>query len=386
MADFIFQGVSRKAHADLIDDMLAEPELARFVLSVAFATSGGVALIESGLVKVKSSTTAFVGIRNDVTSAQALKLLLPLVDRLYYVDTGSRRRIFHPKIYLGRSAKSATVLIGSANLTTGGLWNNVEASLRLRAAHTDKRLAAAVREIERALDALPHDYPEHVKLIRAEKEIDELLSAGRVVDESIAATPTPRARAEKPETDTVPRMPLPLHLRFPKTKPAAVNPAGPAMKGAPPKSPAKRNNELVWESNPLTERDLNVPTGPNTARTGSMLFNKGQLSDIDQRHYFRDEVFSDLKWAPDVSPTKKHLERAEADFRLIVRNVDYGKFSLRLTHNSDASSKAYLQSNAMTQVHWEPVAKLIRQRGLLKRTLYLYRSRSQPRNFTIEID
>src|SRR5690606_12756867 len=53
---------------------------------------------------------------------------------------------------------------------------------------------------------------------------------------------------------------------------------------------------LMWESNGLTERDLNIPTGPNTNPTGSMLFKKGNMDDIDQRHYFREDVFVDLDW------------------------------------------------------------------------------------------
>jgi len=52
---------------------------------------------------------------------------------------------------------------------------------------------------------------------------------------------------------------------------------------------------LIWESGKLTERDLNIPKGSNTNPTGSMLFKKGKTEDIDQRHYFRDTVFSALK-------------------------------------------------------------------------------------------
>jgi HKD family nuclease len=48
---------------------------------------------------------------------------------VYTVDTGSRAVIFHPKLYLVRGEKVARLVIGSANLTLGGLNNNVEAGL-----------------------------------------------------------------------------------------------------------------------------------------------------------------------------------------------------------------------------------------------------------------
>ena len=37
-----------------------------------------------------------------------------------------------------------------------------------------------------------------------------------------------------------------------------------------------------------------------------MLFTKGVMDDIDQRHYFRDEVFNGLDWHHDTAPGKEH--------------------------------------------------------------------------------
>ena len=36
-----------------------------------------------------------------------------------------------------------------------------------------------------------------------------------------------------------------------------------------------------------------------THATGSMLWKKGATEDIDQRHFFRDEVFADIDWGTD---------------------------------------------------------------------------------------
>lgn len=141
---------------------------------------------------------------------------------------------------------------------------------------------------------------------------------------------------------------------------------------------------LVWESKPLSERDLNIPTGANTAATGSMGLKKGAFENIDQRHYFREEVFADLTWTPD-SPPKK-WERAYAEFELVVKNLNYGVFKLKLSHNTDQNSISYQQKNFMTQLHWGDTKKYIAKSDLLGRILYLYRKDTTPPEFTIEID
>lgn len=141
---------------------------------------------------------------------------------------------------------------------------------------------------------------------------------------------------------------------------------------------------LIWESKALTERDLNVPSGPGTHRTGSMLWKKGAVEGMDQRHFFRDEVFDGLDWLPDIR--RAHLERARANFEIVIKNLNYGKFMLKLTHNSSTTSKAYRQKNAMTQLHWGDALSIVAKRDLLGRAMLLYRKETNPPEFLIEID
>ncbi len=388
--DFVLQAVTKHSHASFVQQLLGLPDLQRGLISIAFVNEGGVELIEEALQSVQTRVDAFVGIRNDVTSAQGLKRLIPLVSRLFVVDTGSRYRIFHPKIYLARSAATAHLLVGSANLTTGGLWNNIEASLKIAVDLRKSDGRAAVENLEAHFRALPVDYPQHVLRVTTDAEIDTMLDAGRVVDETVADRPEPKARGGNRGADTVPRMLLPLSIKRPRVQQRRRGPrrAGRARKpGLGAATPGTRSGyELIWESKALTERDLNIPSGPNTARTGSMLFKRGRLDDIDQRHFFRNAVFGGLDWQPDARPNRRHLERAQALFKLIIKNLDYGEFELRLSHNTDTTSRAYEQRNAMTQVHWGEAAGLVRHRDLLGRTLYLYRDSTRSDHFIIEID
>jgi hypothetical protein len=115
-----------------------------------------------------------------------------------------------------------------------------------------------------------------------------------------------------------------------------------------------------------------------------MLWKKGAAENIDQRHFFRDEAFEGPAWK--VDPRLQHYERAEADFHIVVKGVNFGKFTLKLSHNTDTTSRSYAQKNSMTQVHWGSALKLVAQPDLLGRIISLYRKEGNPSGFLIEID
>jgi hypothetical protein len=193
----------------------------------------------------------------------------------------------------------------------------------------------------------------------------------------------------KLKTPPIKRPAMPQVAAAPAAAAPAPAPAAPAAAPAAalvPAAPVRDQLSLVWESRPLTRRYLTIPTGANTNPTGSMLFTKGAMDDIDQRHYFRDEVFNGLDWHHDTVPGKEHMERAEAQFRLIIRDVDYGVFTLRLSHNTRTDTAAYEQSNSMTQLHWGEARPLVAREDLLDRTMYLYRDETDPDLFVLEID
>lgn len=111
---------------------------------------------------------------------------------------------------------------------------------------------------------------------------------------------------------------------------------------------------------------------------------KGVFENIDQRHYFREDVFSNLKWTHD--PKKPKWERAQAKFELVIKNINYGIFDLKLSHYTDKESATYKQSNFMTQLHWGDAKAYVAKNDLLGRILYLYRKDTDPPEFMIEID
>ncbi len=380
---FLFQAVTSDCHADALKKLLSRKDLQRFIASVAFFQQSGVLSIAKELSAVSKVATFFVGIRNDVTSMQGLEELLKLGVRVFVVDTAARSPIFHPKLYIAQGKTEASMIIGSANMTFSGLHNNIEASAMFTLDLALPEDSAFYEYAEGNLDELPVNFPAHVFRVKDRAELLGLLDEGRLIDEDTVIAPVVSSTLRKGDRDKLPRMKLvrhapPVRKRQPAKFKASVVPFAPARGAAVPQS------VLIWESRELTERDLNIPSGKTTHATGSMLWKKGAMDHIDQRHFFRDEVFAGLDWKRDK--TKTHIERAEASIQIIVKGLNYGTFTLKLSHNTRTTSESYKQKNSMTQIHWGEALRVVAKRDLLGRTMSLYRRDSNPPEFTIEID
>ena len=366
----LLQGITPDNHETAVKRVLALPNPARITVGVAFLNARGLSAVGHALARAAARTTVFVGIRNGITSAQGLADLLKLGCSIYVVDTGSRSTLFHPKIYASRNIEEARVIIGSANLTRGGLVSNIESSFFLTLAMDDPNNAAAVTELEDNLYGMIPRFPDHVLPIIDDRMIQRLLDSGRVVDEDITVAPSPAGHSRHHEMDEPGVMPLKTtYISLPTRRPASPRTS------ASVSTASSLRPTLVWQSGPLTRRALTIPAGAATNPTGSMLFTKGAMEQIDQRHYFRDEVFGHLDWQADSRIP--HYERTSARFDIIIAGVEYGRYELRISHNTRTDSKAYRQRNSMTQLHWGDARRLVARTDLLERTLYLYKSENR---------
>lgn len=395
--EFILQGLTPRTHAAAIRELFDVANIQKVVLSVAFIRESGVQQIEEKLKPHGERLSVFAGIRNDLTSHQGLARLHAIegID-LYTVDTGSRNIIFHPKLYLVRGKERARLVVGSANLTLGGLNNNIEAGMMLEFDLSDAAEKAVVDGIESQFAALPVNYPAHVAKIGAVSELDAMLASGRLVDEMAEVPPRPATSAGRAgASDIVPRIKLkviPLRRALAKARAAPKKPKAPsaatltkAGASVPKPVPATVGVEfeLVWESKPLTRRDLTIPNAAGTHATGSVNLDKGLLPEaVDHRSYFRDDVFSALSW----SKSSATVDEAFAKFQLVLKGISYGEYDLRIGHTTSTTSAAYKQNNAMTRLSWGPMRDFIARPDLIDRTLALYRDKVDPTRFVLEID
>jgi len=139
-----------QSHAQaIIDDLNGTRE---FICVVAFAKSSGFGHFKSALKTRLSKgmkATFIVGThfyQSDPDLLDELIALRPRENVKVYMGDFENRRLstFHPKLYLFDNGRKTSLIVGSANLTGGGLSDNYELSLRLSGQHQD--LADEVRE------------------------------------------------------------------------------------------------------------------------------------------------------------------------------------------------------------------------------------------------
>ncbi len=385
---FILQAVNAEDHLVPARGVFGLAELQSATISTAFMTASGLSLLEGVLRPIADRTRIFVGIRNGVTTVQSIQKALDIGCETYMVDTGSRQRIFHPKIYYARSAARAKLLLGSANLTMGGLRTNIEASVLQELDPVSD--AAFLAELEGKFDAMIADYPDHVIRAVDTRQLADLQRAGRLLDERKARPPETAGSSGDRALDTVPRMELrtaPIRVPAPAAPPVIAAPLVPVAPqvGAPLLPAFARDElELMWTSKPLKRAHINLPNRAGTNPKGALSLTAGLYEDVNPREYFRNIVFSALNWEPDERLPYK--ERAHTDFRLVVKGINYGVHSLRISHDTRTNTTNYLQNNYTSSLHWGETAQYVAHEDILGRTLRLFRETDNLTRFALEID
>ncbi len=115
-------------------------------IAVAFVSRDGLSLIERAIqdALLGGGVLEFlVGLDFQGTEPEALAFLFRKSAeypglKLYCLASPRRASIYHPKLYLLKEGEQVTSLIGSSNLTVGGLRRNVEANLLLEAGVRDE--------------------------------------------------------------------------------------------------------------------------------------------------------------------------------------------------------------------------------------------------------
>jgi len=367
--EFITQGfIEGDDHLLKIKNLLATDELQTVLFNVAYVKTSGINFISSELEHIKGKLTIFAGMRNGITSIQSIFSLLNLGATVYLVDTGTVNIVYHPKIYIFEYINCYKIITGSANLTSGGLNSNIEISSIIEIEKNNNQ----IKELIKCIYDLPNNYSNNIFKIENKKEAFLFFKKGLLTDERITTVNSNTSVNQNlNKIDKTPR----INLKNIKIRNNIISKRSKKIK----KLLRVTNNTvdqwiMVWESNELTERDLNIPSGSNTNPTGSMLLKKGNFEDIDQRTYFREQVFYDLMWEKDSNPSKEHLERSIANFQFEIRGLNYGIYSLKLTHNTNKDSESYKQNNSMTQIHWGDAKKIIAHRELLGEKIELYRN------------
>lgn len=353
----------------------------------AFTSLAGINGMQKHLENTKhlKKITIITGVDQKGTSKEALQALLGLKVNSYVFFVPPPSPIFHPKIYIFEGVNNSELIIGSSNLTANGLFTNIEASILISIDNHDSTDIKIVEGLKKYFSTIFDHTDPNLKLLTTEL-IDDLVKAKIVPTEAERKELKEKGeKTDKAETQNI------LSKIFPKRVVSQIPKDFRVAKQVEIKKHLKATSTIeattpLWESGPLTERDLNIPKGLNTNPTGSMLFKKGRMENIDQRHYFRDEVFSSIKWVHDTRKGSKHLEKAAALFRIVVLGKDYGTFALTLTHNPRTDTRSYEQKNSMTAISWGDAKSIIARDELIGKSAKLYGSPTNEGEYTLLID
>ncbi len=380
-----FEAVSVNSVGKQLIKFLADKDFHSFTSISAFVSESGVTGLSKHILKAKKhlkTITIVTGVDQKGTSEEALLALLKL-DIKAFVFYQPSFTIFHPKIYLFEGTDKSVLIIGSSNLTSQGLFTNVEASLLVsidNSLETDRIIVEQLKDYFKGI----FDYKDP-NLKKLSKGIITKLVHAKIV-------PTEAERKAIQEKYETIEKETSISKIFPKRELAKIPSEFRGIKNTTAKTPTTtsivggvpKKGKLVWESGKLTERDLNIPKGSNTNPTGSMLFKKGKTEGIDQRHYFRDTIFSSLNWKRDTKPKTSHLERAEATFSIVIDGKSSGTFNLTLTHNTSTATRSYEQLNSMTSISWGKAKSVIAREGLIGKCAKLYKTNKKD-EFIVEI-
>lgn len=141
---------------DLLLTSLKDESWTEFRAAIAFVKQSGTKHIKKALddFSRRGRVRLSVGIDSGGTSAEGVGDLLDALEGRgdIWVFHNAGTPTFHPKVYLFKNDQSAELVVGSGNLTEGGLYTNYEASLRMRLDLRREDHLLIFREAEEMLD------------------------------------------------------------------------------------------------------------------------------------------------------------------------------------------------------------------------------------------
>ena len=277
-----FESTSANAVGHFLIKYLNQQNFHSFTGISAFASEAGIFGLASHIQNAKKhfkNLSLIVGIDQEGTSKEALEEILNLQIESY-IFYQSESIIFHPKIYLFEGDKEIKLILGSSNLTRTGLFTNVESSLLLEFGVEDKTGRELLSELKNYFKTLFNFSDPN--LFKITEEVIADFSARGVLPDEIKRreiySRKKMADISLSENNSILIVPNRKISKIPNNFPSKRKSVkSEEVKFSETNSLLGLNVFLqkinVWESGPLTHRDLNIPTGKKTNATGSVKFN-----------------------------------------------------------------------------------------------------------------
>jgi HKD family nuclease len=386
-----YEATSRLSVGNYLIKFLADKNFKSFTGITAFTSLGGVNGLSNHLIlakeHLKKNITIITGVDLRGTSKEALEALLKLKIKAY-VFYHPASPIFHPKIYLFESETRSELIIGSSNLTSQGLFTNVESSIHISIDNTlaaDREIIEHLKEYFKSI--FEHNDPNLQKL--SIKVINDLVKA------KLVPTEAERKRTQekqdgidnKKTNDIISKLfpkrelaKMPKEFRGTKTKKGDSKADSESIVVSPI---GKNKGELVWSLKKLPassvqySKDGTNPTGGLRLVQGRFEINGKRIS---QTTYFRNTLFGEYDWKE--IRNSPFVEAAKVPFDITISGKHLGKHYLEVKHKPSGEAG---QGNYTTSISWGELGDLIRDSNLVGSKLELYAPKGKSRTYKIII-
>lgn len=370
-----------------------------FIGISAFASESGIYGLSGHLSAAKNNfknLSLIVGIDLDGTSKEALEEILGLSINSY-IFYQKERPIFHPKIYLFEGPKEVKLILGSSNLTSAGLFTNVESSMIVEFDSADKEGFALLSELKDYYKPLFNfSDPNLFKVTTS--IISDFYLRGIIPDETNRisnfhkkTTPPNSQNSAGISALVIPKRDIAkIPSSFPSKPRMTSTSINTTLTAAPSISPVinaplvqpLQPAVLIWRKISLSKSDAqNVPAGTKITANLKLSQASFKLNNnlIDQTTYFRNQIFNNLNWVQ-TKANNNSYEETFCTFQITILGNLIGTFTLKLSHDPVRIAG---QGNTPTWLHWgNNILPFLQQTNITGRTLNLYQANQ---SFSIEI-
>lgn len=372
----IYEPTGKPRLGDVLSSLLRGGDIWKeFRAAVAFVKASGVRHLASplqGFVDGGGKVKIVVGVDHRGTSIEGLAMLLKVVGSVgeIWVFHNENPSTFHPKLYLFEGTGKATVVVGSGNLSEGGLFTNYEANIYIEIDLKDEEGKRFLSEVHSFLEGLAD--PESSLARRLDVDfLEELERRGYICHEQQSRddaeeqkSPSPGAEPPKKES-LFPRVAVPA---APKAPPLGKKKRQVAARRRAAVTPAPARGPLVWEKRSLpptdAQRQSGNPTG-NLRLSGAGWKVAGQP--IDHTKYFRNDIFGSFPWKTAQQVPLKEV--TSIAFHVSLLGSDLGAYELQISHQP---SRVSGQSNVSTVLHWKELGQVVKNANVVGKTVRLY--------------
>jgi hypothetical protein len=367
-ARFVDQPFPGGASLDTFFDSISAGDIEDLWIVTAWAKRSGLARVAARLDAFRaagSKVRIILGVSEGGATKEGLELALAHSDEAFVFHDPTRT--FHPKVYLASGPNRRELLVGSSNLTAGGLGWNYESSIWMSASAPpfDSVFVDAAAWVEQLLT-----------LDKACKRLDHHLLAGLLASTDIRIGSEGSARRVPKKTDapedsdsstsgTVQGIFAPPGIKMRPLAPlassgkASTSTSGASVPATSATSTTSSTNSVApvsvsFGSLPVLRRwyrqldntAAQKVKSANSNPTGNLRLTQADLG-IKHETYFFQDLFGNLPWSP--TPGKATELEVDIDFKCVVDGQDLGILTLRLSHDPARVSG---QANVPTVLHW----------------------------------